>query len=74
MHERYNEPGVIQDANWSLRVPFDFHRTYAERVARDVALDVCRCIQLAAATRARLVATAPNNYSNARMHALRRYR
>jgi 4-alpha-glucanotransferase len=50
MQERYNEPGVISDANWSLRVPADFEEFYAARLERGGALDVERCLKVAART------------------------
>ena len=36
----YNTPGLVSDANWSMRVPRAFREVYAERVARGEALDV----------------------------------
>ena len=49
--ERYNEPGVVSDANWTLRLPCRFEDYYEERRRLGQALDVGRC--LADAMRAR---------------------
>ncbi len=45
--ERYNVPGVVSDDNWRLRLPADFERLYAERLARGAALDVREALALA---------------------------
>lgn len=50
----YNEPGTVNEHNWTLRVPRDFARVHAERAARGAALDLPGC--LAMALRARGVA------------------
>lgn len=50
----YNEPGTVNEHNWTLRVPRDFARVHAERAARGQALDLPGC--LAMALRARGVA------------------
>jgi 4-alpha-glucanotransferase len=47
MTQRYNEPGVVNDNNWSLRVPSDFETSYAERCRDGNALDVHRCLTMA---------------------------
>jgi 4-alpha-glucanotransferase len=47
----YNRPGTVGDGNWSARLPPDARRAYAERLARDEALDLSRAI--ARALRAR---------------------
>jgi hypothetical protein len=47
MTARYNEPGVVSDANWTLRIPADFERLYEERCRRGQALDLARCFELA---------------------------
>jgi 4-alpha-glucanotransferase len=47
MRARYNEPGVVSEANWSLRVPADFEAFYDEQRARATALDVATCLCLA---------------------------
>lgn len=48
MTTRYNEPGVVSDANWSLRVPSDFETLYEERLKRGAALNLADCLQRAA--------------------------
>jgi len=47
--ERFNVPGVVSSENWSLRLPPDFDRLYAERRAREEALDLELAIELALA-------------------------
>ncbi len=47
----YNRPGVVDPANWSLRIPRDFRRVHAERAAAGTALDLRAA--LATALRAR---------------------
>lgn len=49
--EPYNRPGTVSRENWSLRVPSDCRRAYAERRAEGRALDLPRA--LARALRAR---------------------
>jgi 4-alpha-glucanotransferase len=49
--ERYNAPGTVSDANWSLRIPADVARVHAARASTGDALDVPRA--LATALRAR---------------------
>ena len=49
--QRYNEPGVVDDANWSLRLPSGFEDYYEERRRLGQALDIGRC--LAGAVRVR---------------------
>lgn len=44
---RFNAPGTVSDANWSLRLPPDFARVHAERVARSAALDLPLALALA---------------------------
>jgi 4-alpha-glucanotransferase len=44
---RYNEPGVVSDANWSLRVPADFEAQFDRERRRGRALDVNACAKLA---------------------------
>lgn len=43
----YNSPGVVNDTNWTLRVPQDFARQYEKKCREGLALDVSRCVQLA---------------------------
>lgn len=45
--ERYNTPGTVSPANWSLRLPPDFEQLYAARLARGAALDLARARELA---------------------------
>lgn len=47
----YNRPGLVDDRNWSLRIPRAFRRVHGERSAAGLALDVGRA--LATALRAR---------------------
>lgn len=44
--ERYNQPGLVSEENWSLRLPHDFDQQYAERRTAGQALDVARCLRL----------------------------
>ena len=50
--ERFNVPGLVDDANWTLRLPHDFERLHAERLARGEALDVTLATELALAAQA----------------------
>jgi 4-alpha-glucanotransferase len=47
MKETYNVPGTVSEENWSLRVPTGWWRMYAERLARDGALNLPRALALA---------------------------
>ncbi len=47
--ERFNVPGLVADVNWSLRLPHDFERLHAERLARGEAIDLPLAIELALA-------------------------
>ncbi|MBX5483161.1 MAG: 4-alpha-glucanotransferase [Myxococcaceae bacterium] len=47
MRALYNEPGEVNDENWTLRAPHDFRRCHRERVERDEALDLPRALALA---------------------------
>ncbi|MBS0201552.1 MAG: 4-alpha-glucanotransferase [Planctomycetes bacterium] len=47
MTGRYNEPGVISEANWSLRLPADFENLYANQLQQGQALNVQSCLQTA---------------------------
>ena len=49
--ERFNVPGLVADANWSLRLPADFEALHAERLARGAALDIRLAIDLALAAK-----------------------
>ncbi|MDB4946195.1 MAG: hypothetical protein JWP97_5729 [Labilithrix sp.] len=50
-HDTYNTPGLVSEANWSMRVPRAFRDVYGERVGRRQALSIPRA--LAAALRAK---------------------
>jgi 4-alpha-glucanotransferase len=43
----YNSPGVVNDTNWTLRVPPDFAVLYEQRCREGRALDVARCARVA---------------------------
>lgn len=45
--EWYNRPGTVHGDNWSRRIPPDYRRVYAERVARGVAMDVRAAVAMA---------------------------
>ena len=45
--ERYNVPGLVSDANWSIRLPADAAGLYAHRLARGAALDLRVALALA---------------------------
>ncbi len=45
--ERFNEPGTVSAANWSLRLPATFDALYADRRARGEALDLGRALRMA---------------------------
>ncbi|HTL38502.1 MAG TPA: 4-alpha-glucanotransferase, partial [Kofleriaceae bacterium] len=47
--ERFNVPGLVDDANWTLRLPHDFEQLHASRLAREEALDVPLAVELALA-------------------------
>jgi 4-alpha-glucanotransferase len=47
LREIYNRPGVVDDANWTLRLAPDFEARYRERVARGAALNVPLAVALA---------------------------
>ena len=57
MRERYNAPGVVDDVNWTLRLPPDFAARYRADVSRGEAL--CMRTALALALRARGAALTP---------------
>jgi 4-alpha-glucanotransferase len=46
-HERFNVPGLVDDANWTLRLPSDFETLHRDRLARGAALDLPLAIELA---------------------------
>ena len=45
--ETYNQPGIISNDNWTLRVPQDYKRSYAEKLANNLALNIPRALALA---------------------------
>ncbi|HXK57154.1 MAG TPA: 4-alpha-glucanotransferase, partial [Gammaproteobacteria bacterium] len=47
LEEVYNAPGTINDENWSLRVPPDYARNYADACSSGSALDLSRVLALA---------------------------
>jgi len=47
--ERFNVPGVVDPANWTLRLPPDFAELHRSRLARGAALDIPLAIELALA-------------------------
>lgn len=51
MKETYNRPGVIDEENWSLRVPQDYATLYRERLRTDAALNLPRALAMALRSR-----------------------
>jgi 4-alpha-glucanotransferase len=51
LEERFNVPGVVDGANWSLRLPPDFAELHRDRLARGAALDIALAVELALAAR-----------------------
>ncbi|HMG21401.1 MAG TPA: 4-alpha-glucanotransferase, partial [Kofleriaceae bacterium] len=47
--ERFNVPGVVDAAHWSLRLPAEFAELHRERLARGAALDIALAVELALA-------------------------
>ncbi|HEY0993434.1 MAG TPA: 4-alpha-glucanotransferase, partial [Kofleriaceae bacterium] len=47
--ERFNVPGLVDAANWSLRLPPDFAELHRDRLARGAALDIALAVDLALA-------------------------
>jgi 4-alpha-glucanotransferase len=45
--ERFNAPGTVSDANWSLRLPPDFDRVHRDRLDQHGALDIPLALALA---------------------------
>lgn len=45
--ERFNVPGLVDEANWTLRLPHDFERMHAERLAGGAAIDLPLAVELA---------------------------
>ena len=48
MTERYNQPGTVSADTWRMRLPADFERLYEARRQAGTALDVGRCLAMAA--------------------------
>jgi 4-alpha-glucanotransferase len=48
--ERFNVPGLVADVNWSLRLPHDFERLHADRLAQHAAIDLPLAVELALAS------------------------
>jgi 4-alpha-glucanotransferase len=44
IQERYNQPGVVSENNWRLRLPADFERRHAQGIKAGRALDLVQCI------------------------------
>ena len=42
-----SEPGVVNEDNWTLRVPADFERRYARAVDSGTALSLERALRMA---------------------------
>jgi 4-alpha-glucanotransferase len=53
LEERFNVPGLVDDANWSLRLPPDFEALHASQLAREQALDLPLAVELALAAQPR---------------------
>ncbi|HEX5062001.1 MAG TPA: 4-alpha-glucanotransferase [Kofleriaceae bacterium] len=49
LEDRFNVPGVIDDKNWTLRLPPDFEALHASQLANEHALDLPLAIELALA-------------------------
>jgi len=47
--ERFNVPGLVDEVNWTLRLPADFEAVHRDRLARGAALDIPLAIELALA-------------------------
>lgn len=45
--EVFNSPGVVNDANWCLRVPNDYEEDYAEKLAHNGALNLPKVLAMA---------------------------
>jgi 4-alpha-glucanotransferase len=49
LEERFNVPGLVDDANWSLRLPHDFEALHESQLANEQALDLPLAVELALA-------------------------
>lgn len=47
LRDRYNHPGIVDDSNWTLRVPRDFRAVHARHVAQGDAIDLRQAYALA---------------------------
>lgn len=47
LEEQYNLPGMVNDANWSMRVPPDYERAYLLRLGNDRALNLPYALSIA---------------------------
>lgn len=47
LEEIYNAPGTINDNNWTLRVPPDYARSYADACSKGTALNLPRVLSMA---------------------------
>jgi 4-alpha-glucanotransferase len=52
LQDRFNVPGLVDEANWSLRLPHDFEALHASQLANEQGLDLPLAIQLALSSRA----------------------
>lgn len=53
MRETYNQPGSVGSQNWTLRVPRNYRKLYAQRCADGQAFDVAGCLAMALRIKAR---------------------
>jgi 4-alpha-glucanotransferase len=51
LREIYNRPGLVDDQNWTLRLPGDWQALYRQRVAESAALNMPLALALALAAR-----------------------
>jgi 4-alpha-glucanotransferase len=49
LEERFNVPGLVDDKNWTLRLPHDFEVLHERQLARDHAIDLPLAVELALA-------------------------
>ncbi|HEY9678552.1 MAG TPA: 4-alpha-glucanotransferase [Drouetiella sp.] len=47
MKDVYNQPGTVNDTNWSLRVPHDYEKLYRSRVEKGEALSIPKALLMA---------------------------
>jgi 4-alpha-glucanotransferase len=47
--DRFNVPGLVDDQNWSVRLPHDFEQLHAKRLANGAAIDLPLAVTLACA-------------------------